>query len=67
VVACMQLKKDIESARGLAVATGIITPAQLPASCRNLKRPDQVHTNLDQWSMSWTDLPMRHKRTGLIK
>jgi Tfp pilus assembly protein FimT len=63
----MQLKKDIESARGLAVARGIITPAQLAASCRTLKRPDQLPTNMDQWSISWTDTPMRHKRTGLIK
>lgn len=65
----MQLKPKIQSARVLAVAQGLLSPAQLPPSCRNLKTPAQVPRIAGgvQWSISWTDTVYRHKTTGLIR
>jgi hypothetical protein len=51
----------------LAVATRVITPAQLPPSCSRLKRPDQLMDKFESWTISWSDTPMKHKRTGLIR
>lgn len=67
VIACMLLKGQIEAARALAVATRVITPSQLPPSCRGLKRPDQLPVQFESWTISWSDTLLKYKRTGLIR
>eukprot|EP00878_Enallax_costatus_P024712 GHUV01026392.1.p2 GENE.GHUV01026392.1~~GHUV01026392.1.p2 ORF type:complete len:203 (+),score=37.86 GHUV01026392.1:1679-2287(+) len=65
--ACLQLKGDIEDMRAIAVATGLIPPSRLPSSCRGLKQLQEIPIGVDHWSLSWTDMPLRHPGTGLIR
>jgi hypothetical protein len=66
-VAATRLKNDIDTARALAFATGVVTHAQLPLSCCSLKLPQQLPISRANWSMSWTDTHERHERTGLVR
>lgn len=66
VVACLQLKREIDAARAIAVATGVTSADKLPHSCRQLKPPAQLPVLDDQWSITFTDIPFRHHRTGLV-
>jgi hypothetical protein len=65
-IACMWLKDSSDAARVLVVATGMITPAQLPPSCSHLQTP-QLPSLPELWAIGWTDTCKRHKRTGLIR
>jgi hypothetical protein len=67
VVACMQLKSQLDDAHALAVAAGLVPAASLPASCSQLMRVQELPRNGDIWITSWTDTPLRHRQTGLIR
>jgi len=65
--ASTQLKGEIEDARALAVASGLVRASDLPPGCARLKQPRQLPQLPEEWQISWTDTPMRHKQTGLIR
>lgn len=65
--ACTSLKSEITYARAMAVASGLLRPSTLPRSCAGLKRPDQLPFVWEQWSVSWTDMPLRHRQSGLVR
>jgi hypothetical protein len=63
----MQLKEQLDDARALAVAAGVVSAASLPASCSQLRRVQDLPRSGDIWITSWTDTPLRHRQTGLIR
>lgn len=65
--ACSQMKSEYDDARVMAVASGLLRASALPRSCAGLKRPEQLPQLPDEWQISWTDMPMRHKKSGLIR
>ncbi|KAF6250689.1 hypothetical protein COO60DRAFT_1646284 [Scenedesmus sp. NREL 46B-D3] len=67
VVTCMQLQDELDDARAPAVAAGRVSSAWLPPSCSQLKRVQDLPCRGDHWSISWSDTPLLHKQTGLIR
>ena len=57
----------MDDARAIAVASGLLRASSLPRSCAGLKRPEQLPQLFDSWQISWTDSPLRHKKSGLIR
>lgn len=66
-IACSQLRGDMDDARAMAVASGMLRASALPSSCAHLKRPEQLQPLVEQWSISWSDMPLRHRKSGLIR
>jgi hypothetical protein len=66
-IACSQLRGDIDDARAMAVASGMLRASALPRSCAHLKKPEQLQPLVEEWSISWTDMPMRHRKSGLVR
>jgi antirestriction protein len=66
-IACQQLRGDIDDARAMAVASGMLRASALPPSCAHLKKPEQLQLSAEEWSISWTGMPMRHKQSGLVR
>lgn len=65
--ACLRLRGDIDDAREMAVASGLLRTSALPRSCAGLKRPEQLLQMPEQWSISWTDTPLQDRKSGLIR
>ena len=65
--ACSSLRSDIDDARAMAVASGLLRASALPRGCAGLKRPEQLRQLPEQWSISWTDMPLQHRKSGLVR
>lgn len=65
--ACFRLRGDIDDARAMAVASGLLPASALPRNCAGLKRPEQLQYVPEKWTVSWTDMPLRHKKSGLVR
>lgn len=62
-----QMKRDIDDTFAFAVATNMLRASALPRSCASLMQPQQLPVLPTEWQISWTDTPMRHRKTGLAR